>query len=131
MYGIVDKGSELNWAAKDHIELMHFGKTRKTRTQVDDKTRQESSNWQKEFCGSIGYGEITRVSKFSNLQGGFTNYLQLIQNIAPVVQEACQQDGLSLNDLPFELADYDFKSDKSTFLDIGSGFGKPNFHVAM
>jgi hypothetical protein len=67
MYGIVDKGSELNWACKDDIELMHFGKKRKTRNQVDEKTKKESSNWQKEFYGSIGYGEITR--------GGFTNYL--------------------------------------------------------
>ena len=64
MYGIVDKGSELNWAAKDDYELMNFGYKRKTRKQVDDKTRMESSHWQKDFCGSIGYGEITRVSKF-------------------------------------------------------------------
>lgn len=27
--------------------------------------------------------------------------------------------------------EYNFVSRKSTFLDIGSGFGKPNFHAAM
>jgi len=30
----------------------------------------------------------------------------------------------------FPLAEYNLTSD-STFLDIGSGYGKPNFHVAM
>ena len=32
--------------------------------------------------------------------------------------------------LPFPLEEYNLKSD-STFLDIGSGFGKPVFHASM
>jgi cyclopropane fatty-acyl-phospholipid synthase-like methyltransferase len=33
-------------------------------------------------------------------------------------------------DLPFKLEEYDLK-ENSTFLDIGSGFGKPVFHASM
>ena len=34
--------------------------------------------------------------------------------------------------MPFPLEDYSMKIDnKSSFLDIGSGFGKPVFHAAM
>ena len=29
------------------------------------------------------------------------------------------------------MSEYRLVSEKSTFLDIGSGFGKPNFHAAM
>ena len=36
-----------------------------------------------------------------------------------------------IQSLPFTLDDYILKTEKSTFLDIGSGFGKPNFHVAL
>lgn len=35
-------------------------------------------------------------------------------------------------DLPFDIEDYNMtKENKSTFIDIGSGFGKPVFHAAM
>lgn len=33
--------------------------------------------------------------------------------------------------LPFKLGEYKIVPEISTFLDIGSGFGKPNFHAAM
>jgi hypothetical protein len=33
--------------------------------------------------------------------------------------------------LPFKPEEYNMLPNKSTFLDIGSGFGKPNFHAAM
>ena len=37
-----------------------------------------------------------------------------------------------LEDLPFPVEDYNMCPENgSTFLDIGSGFGKPNFHAAM
>ena len=42
--------------------------------------------------------------------------------------------GLShlVKDLPFPLADYNMTiANKSSFIDIGSGFGKPVFHAAM
>ena len=37
-----------------------------------------------------------------------------------------------VNDLPYTLDEYDLKiENKSTFLDVGAGFGKPVFHAAM
>lgn len=37
-----------------------------------------------------------------------------------------------MNELPFEINDYNLSTENgSSFLDIGSGFGKPNFHAAM
>lgn len=38
---------------------------------------------------------------------------------------------MELSKLPFELKEYRLQPEISTFLDIGSGFGKPNFHAAM
>jgi 16S rRNA G527 N7-methylase RsmG len=35
-----------------------------------------------------------------------------------------------LNNLPFPKEDYNLK-ENSTFLDIGSGFGKPVFHASL
>ena len=40
--------------------------------------------------------------------------------------------GKMINDLPFPVQEYNMCiENRSTFLDIGSGFGKPNFHAAM
>ena len=37
-----------------------------------------------------------------------------------------------VDDLPFSIDEYNMTmANKSTFLDIGSGFGKPVFHAAM
>jgi len=37
-----------------------------------------------------------------------------------------------MNDLPYSLDEYNMTTENnSTFLDIGSGFGKPVFHAAM
>lgn len=37
-----------------------------------------------------------------------------------------------VDDLPYSLEEYNMVSERqSTFLDIGSGFGKPVFHAAM
>ena len=42
-----------------------------------------------------------------------------------------KKDGESLRSLPFKPEEYKLIPRESTFLDIGSGFGKPNFHAAM
>ena len=47
------------------------------------------------------------------------------------MKEACEGEGIATSDLPFALEEYKLRTGVSTFLDIGSGFGKPNFHVAM
>jgi len=37
-----------------------------------------------------------------------------------------------VNDLPYSIEEYNMSAERgSTFLDIGSGFGKPVFHSAM
>ena len=76
----------------------------------------------KDFHGSIGYGEITK--------GAMTNYFTLCQNISRYIEKRLAEDNMSARSLPFKPEDYELNS-KSSFLDIGSGFGKPNFHVAM
>ena len=47
------------------------------------------------------------------------------------VTDACIRDEILLSKLPFKLDQYSLTPQVSTFLDIGSGFGKPNFHCAM
>jgi tRNA G46 methylase TrmB len=54
-----------------------------------------------------------------------------LQNIDRFVKEVCKKEGIDVRKLPWKLDEYNLKPDESTFLDIGSGFGKPNFHVAM
>ena len=57
--------------------------------------------------------------------------MTIFQNAGTLIE---QDKGLSsiLDDLPFPVEEYNMKIDnKSTFLDIGSGFGKPVFHAAM
>lgn len=42
-----------------------------------------------------------------------------------------KKEGQPLRSLPFKAEEYKLIPRQSTFLDIGSGFGKPNFHAAM
>jgi|TARA_B110000305_G_C19381126_1_gene609652 hypothetical protein len=57
--------------------------------------------------------------------------LTICQNIDLYIKEACKKDSFDFKKLPWKLEDYRIVPEKSTFLDIGSGFGKPNFHAAM
>jgi len=53
-----------------------------------------------------------------------------LQNIDAFIKETCKQEKINTANLPWKLEEY--RLDKGdTFLDIGSGFGKPNFHAAM
>lgn len=65
------------------------------------------------------------------MQGAFSIFLSHLQNVDRHIISACKRDKLDLARLPFKPQDYRLVSNHSTFLDIGSGFGKPNFHVAM
>ena len=58
---MVDKKSDLYWAARDDIELIRNPQKR-TRKSTDASIKEEAGRWQKDFQGSLGYGEITRVS---------------------------------------------------------------------
>jgi hypothetical protein len=55
----------------------------------------------------------------------------MCQNIDYYIKESCKKDKYDIKKLPFKLEEYKLETKKSTFLDIGSGFGKPNFHVAL
>jgi tRNA G46 methylase TrmB len=57
--------------------------------------------------------------------------LSYFQNIDQSIKDHCKKEGFDFKKLPFKPDDYNFVSQKSTFLDIGSGFGKPNFHAAL
>ena len=70
-----------------------------------------------------GYGEITG--------GAFQNLLTVFQNAGILVQKDTNLASIARH-LPFPIEEYSMTADnKSTFLDIGSGFGKPVFHCAM
>ena len=54
-----------------------------------------------------------------------------MQSIDTIIKDSCKKDGHDVKKLPFKPEEYNLVTQKSTFLDIGSGFGKPNFHVAL
>lgn len=59
------------------------------------------------------------------------NLLTIFQNAGNIIRKESALKNV-LDDLPFPLEEYNMKvSNNSTFLDIGSGFGKPVFHAAM
>lgn len=73
------------------------------------------------ICGEdptaqVSYGETTR--------GAFQRLVTKLQSIA----DHWSEDPLA--QLPFGKEEYNLTS-KSTFLDIGSGFGKPVFHASL
>jgi hypothetical protein len=57
--------------------------------------------------------------------GAFKALLTELQRCSALLLE-----GDHINHLPFALGDYDL-TENSTFLDIGSGFGKPVFHASL
>lgn len=65
------------------------------------------------------------------LKGAFTIFITVLQNIDRYIKQVCKKEKIDLKQLPYKLEDYKLQTNVSTFLDIGSGFGKPNFHVAM
>ena len=55
----------------------------------------------------------------------------MFQNAATMLQNDANLSRIK-NDLPFSIENYNMCAENnSTFLDIGSGFGKPVFHAAM
>ena len=61
LYIIVDKASDLIWAARGESELI-ANVNRRTRSKFDKRDKEVDQGWMKDFHGSIGYGEITKVS---------------------------------------------------------------------
>ena len=64
-------------------------------------------------------------------QGALQTLLTVFQNVGPMIKADAHLSKIT-NDLPYALDDYNMTCEnESTFLDIGSGFGKPVFHAAM
>lgn len=61
LYIVVDKASDLIWAARGESELI-ANVNRRTRSKFDKRDKEVDQGWMKDFHGSIGYGEITKVS---------------------------------------------------------------------
>lgn len=57
--------------------------------------------------------------------------MTVFQNVGQMIKQDANLSRI-ISDLPFAIEDYNMSiENSSTFLDIGSGFGKPVFHSAM
>jgi hypothetical protein len=118
VYGEIDKSSNLYWSHKNESQLLNDRRNKNTRSRHSEEAKQEEGKWEKETDAQFGYGEITK--------GALKNLLTTLQ----VATDTILADEEVRKDLPFPLEEYNL-SHKSTFLDIGSGFGKPVFHASM
>ena len=123
----------------------HFVNTgrRNTRNMISDKDKDESTKWQQDSNAQLGYGEITKVSNSEKsksnpmypccfVQGALTNLISIFQNAGRFIEEDPELMQKLLKTTPYRIGDYNMTSqNESSFLDIGSGFGKPVFHAAM
>lgn len=109
LYKKIDEGSHLLW---NHDNSTGIKRLRSAMTSDDLKC-----NWKNRDTTQIGYGEITA--------GSFLNLLNLFQNVSSLLDS-----NKGLNFSHEKCASFNMDSD-SFFLDIGSGFGKPNFHAAF
>lgn len=82
----------------------------------DKNAEKDEPNWKKESTAQIGYGEITK--------GAMQKFITLLQNIDKSFKPEHEKY------LKFSKEEYNLTKD-DTFIDIGSGFGKPVFHVAL
>lgn len=55
----------------------------------------------------------------------------MCQNASIYIKSACKKERVDISQMPFRAEDCNLTPMHSTFLDIGSGFGKPNFHCAL
>lgn len=82
----------------------------------DMEEKEEEPDWQTQSTAQIGYGEITK--------GAMQKFLQILQNIDQAFGPE-HEPYLKFNKSEYNLTEND------TFIDIGSGFGKPVFHAAL
>ena len=62
VYAEIDKYSDLQWAAKDDVDLVWRNGRSSTRSRINNDYREASKQWQNDTKASFGYAEITRVS---------------------------------------------------------------------
>jgi len=63
VYNDMNQFSDLLWSAQDANEIFRKRSTRKKELRSDAAIDDDTKNWKEESNASIGYGEITRVSK--------------------------------------------------------------------
>ena len=110
VYRQIDRSSSLLWS---HDNGLHRPRRRNTKKEIETN---DDYKWRNESKAQFGYGEITK--------GALQEFLSILQNV----------------DKLFRLEDEEYMTgskqsynltSSSTFIDIGSGFGKPVFHAAM
>ena len=118
VYAQIDKSSNLYWSHKNESQLLNDRRAKNTRSRQTEESKQEEGKWEKETDAQFGYGEITK--------GALKNLLTTLQ----VATETILVEEEVRKDLPYPDEEYNL-THQSTFLDIGSGFGKPVFHASM
>eukprot|EP00347_Sterkiella_histriomuscorum_P024501 403330892 len=121
VYKEIDDLSGLLWSHKDQNQLIQRRDNKqKTRSNITSEIKEEHSKWEQNTNAQLGYGEITK--------GALSNLISVMQRFDTIMREQLTDE--EIQKLPFPLEEYKLDQ-SSTFLDIGSGFGKPVFHASM
>jgi hypothetical protein len=83
---------------------------------VEKPSEIQGFNWKTDSTAQIGYGEITK--------GAMVKFFNMLQNIDKMFKPEHEEF------MKYKKEEYCLTAD-DTFIDIGSGFGKPVFHAAM
>jgi hypothetical protein len=124
VYHEIDKLSSLLWSHDNTLirpKRRAAKQTRKSGLYGEESTKDipleiPENNWQKNSTAQIGYGEITK--------GAMQKFFSILQNVDKLFG-AEHEPFLKYNKEDYKLTEND------TFIDIGSGFGKPVVHAAM
>ncbi|CAI2366798.1 unnamed protein product [Moneuplotes crassus] len=131
VYKKINRASSLLWSHDNELvkpKRRSIKSHAKSEENEDDTMRSKRSSkgtseamkqeydWQKDSTAQIGYGEITK--------GAMQKFLQILQNIDKYFKPEHEEV------MAFPKEQYKLTSN-DTFIDIGSGFGKPVFHAAM
>ena len=108
LYKKIDDGSHLLWSHDNSTGV------KKLRSEMNNDDIEQK--WRNKDTTQTGYGEITA--------GSMLNLFNLFQNMSALLQ----QNGFGFS---YEKCQSYNMDSNSFFLDIGSGFGKPNFHAAF
>ena len=126
VYHKIDKESNCLWSHDGELikpkrrSLKRASKpqkdTKNSKNKDDTNNDSDSDDWQAKSNAQIGYGEITK--------GAMQNFFSILQ----IVDKYFKPEHdlyLKYNKKKYRLTEHD------TFIDIGSGFGKPVYHAAM
>lgn len=126
VYHKIDKESNCLWSHDGEIvkpkrrSIKRASKPKsdpnKLKSNGDEDNESDEDNWQAKSNAQIGYGEITKGAMQS-----FLSILQVVDKYFKPEHEAYLTDSKEEYRL----------TENSTFIDIGSGFGKPVYHAAM